>query len=390
MTSFFSIEKFDYEKNKTTFVSHMDMLREMTNEEYILYKKWKELQSFSKYIDKSSILKANIWIPSDIMNFDSTVEEINSLEPEIIYVPATDKKLYEEWLLLRTFIHTMAFDQNPGRFVRFLVRDRPTGKYLGVVSLASDIISVSCRDKWIGWTNELKMNEKMLRNSAIASCIVSTQPFGYNFLGGKLIASLLCLPEVAETWKSLYNDTLVGITTTSLYGKHSMYQRIPFWKELGETTGTVFIRPDDDVYKIWHHWTKEHNSEKYLEKTEGYEENGPATNIKNKILTLIMKELGLVQAQYQHGFERGVFYASLYENTHEFLRKEITESELIPRKILNNGLTSIMNWWKPKAINRYKNLLDSGRIKNDILFYNRAVNMSWDEMKEHYLEEVGR
>jgi hypothetical protein len=368
----------------------MNVLKNMSNEEYILYKKWKEIQEFSKYIDKSSIVKANIWTPADIFDQELTIREIEVLDPEIIYVPSANKKLCEEWLLLRTFIHTMAFDQNPGRFLRFLIRDKTTGMYLGVASIGSDIISVSTRDKWIGWKDDVKMGGGTLRNSSIATSVVATQPLGYNFLGGKLIASLLCLPDVSDVWKNVYDDILVGITTTSLYGKHSMYQRIPFWKELGETAGSVFLRPDDDVYEIWHHWIKENEPEKYSEKSEGYGENGPATGVKQKILTLIMKELELVQAHYQHGFKRGVFYAPLYENTREFLRGEITDSKLIRRNILDNGLNSIMDWWRPKAINRYKTMLESKRIKDDILFYNKIVDMSWEETKEKYLSEVGR
>ena len=54
-----------------------------------------------------------------------------------------------------------------------------------------------------------------------------------------------------------HSQKLVGMTTTSLYGGHSMYQRIPFWKELGKTTGRILLKPDDDHFEKWSNWLKE-------------------------------------------------------------------------------------------------------------------------------------
>lgn len=387
---FFDIPRFNYEAEKKKFIDNMDFLRSMTNEEHTLYKKWLEVQGYRRLIDKSALVKANIWQPRDLSNKETTIEDINNLHPEIIFVRPTDKDLLEEWLILRIFIHTMAFEQNPGRFLRFLMRDKNTGKYLGVASIGSDVISVSVRDKWIGWSEDVKIKQGRIRHSAIATTIVATQPFGYNFLGGKLIASMLCLPEVRNAWKELYDEELVGLTTTSLYGIHSMYQRIPFWKELGETTGKIMLKPDDSVYDIWHHWLKEHNSEEYEKKTMGSSGSGPATGIKQKILVMIMRELGMKQSHYQHGFQRGVYYAPFYENTREFLRNEIQENQLIPLTKLQNGLDSIMDWWRPKALNRYENLNKDGRLNNDILYYNKLIDLDWDKTKKKYLKEVGR
>ena len=386
---FFDIQENDYEVEKNRFLKHMDFLRSLSNEELTLYKKWSEVQSYSKMLDKSSVLKANIWRPTNILDRTSTIQEIQNLEPEILFIRPADKSLVEDWSILRVFISTMEFDQNPGRFIRFLVRDKVTKKYLGITSLGSDVVAITCRDKWIGWDTETRIKKGMIRHSAIATTVVPTQPLGYNMLGGKLIASLLCTDVVRNAWKELYDEVLVGVTTTSLYGKHSMYQRIPYWKELGETTGRVTLKPADSYYKFWHHWIQEHYPEKYAEKTLGAG-NGPATGVKQKILVMIMKELGMKQSTYIHGFSRGVYYAPFFENTKEFLCKKISESELVPSKKLEGGYDAIVGWWKDKAIRRYENLFDQNRINPETLFYNRAIGMSWDEMKKNYAEEVGR
>lgn len=383
---FFDMPQFDYEENKKIFVEHMDFLAAMSNEEHTLYKKWKEVQNYPNLLDKSAVLKARIWTPRDITDKEKTSEDISALQPEIIPVPSDDKKLLEEWLILRVFIHTMEFEQNPGRFLRFLIRDKVTQQYLGVASIGSDIITVSCRDKWIGWTEKNKLEDGRLRNSAIATTIVATQPFGYNFLGGKLVAALMTDPVVRQTWQDLYNEPLVGLTTTSLYGKHSMYQRIPYWKELGETAGKVMLKPDDKVYEVWNHWLQENKAEEYLKKTIG-PGGKPASGVKQKIIVMIMQELGLKQAKYTHGFQRGVYYAPFYENTREYLRGEIGEKDLIPNKKLDRNP---VEWWLPKASARYETLHKENRLKDGILYYNDIVDVPWEEVKRVYLGEVGR
>jgi hypothetical protein len=389
LEQFFDVQVSSYEENKKIFVDHMDMLKRMSNEEHTLYKKWKEVQDFRRFIEKSSILKAQIWTPRDIMDKDKTVEDLEALQPEIIFVPPTETKMLEDWLILRLFIHTMEFEQNPGRFLRFLIKDKGTGKYLGVSSVGSDVISISCRDKYIGWNDENKLKEGRIRHSAIATTIVATQPFGYNFLGGKLVASMMAMDPVREAWKSTYDEELVGLTTTSLFGKHSMYQRIPYWKELGETSGKIMLKPDDEVYEIWHHWLKANKTDEYNEKTIGTT-GKPATGVKQKIVVMIMQELGVKQSQYVHGFKRGVYYSPFYENTPEFLRNEIDESQLIPSKKLQDGVDGVMKWWKPKAIRRYEKLLQEDRIKDEILYYNDIIDVSWEETKQRYLNQVGR
>ena len=105
---------------------------------------------------------------------------------------------------------------------------------------------------------------------------------------------------------------------------------------------------------------------------------------------MIMKELGIKQSAYTHGFKRGVYFSQFYENTRDFLRGEVAEADLIRSKKLKNDIDSVMGWWVPKAIRRYQNLLESGRIKDDILYYNNGIGLTWDEFKSLYLGEVGR
>jgi hypothetical protein len=114
------------------------------------------------------------------------------------------------------------------------------------------------------------------------------------------------------------------------------------------------------------------------------------TGIKQQILNIIFKAVGVSQSKYKHGFERGVYYAARYENTREFLRGEITKEQLIKSKKLEKDVDSVLEWWKPKAIARYEKLHEEGRLNPNTLFYNTLIGMNWDEAKKVYLKDVGR
>jgi hypothetical protein len=161
------------------------------------------------------------------------------------------------------------------------------------------------------------------------------------------VASLLTTQLVADTWNEIYGNTLVGLTTTSLYGADSMYNSIPFWKGIGISKGLVTIKPDDDIYEFWHHWVKDNMPDEYESKTtQKKDTSGPPTNVKQKILSIIFKQVGLKMSDYNHGFERGVYYAPRFENTREFLRGEITKEYLIPSIKLKDDTDSVLNWWR--------------------------------------------
>jgi hypothetical protein len=391
---------FDFESEKAKLKENMDYLMTMSVQEQTLYKKWVELQEPTMLEAKSQIASYYDlqWKPTDINNKELTIKEIESLDPYVEIVD--DPKESTKWAAVRRMIHTMDFTANPGRNVKINVKDRVSGKLLGQISLASDVTAMGVRDNFIGWTKDNKFVDGKLNNTTIASTIVCTQPLGYNFLGGKLIAMMTTVPEVREYWNSKYKNVLIAVGTTSLYGIHSQYNGIPLFKTLGESAGKISLKPDDKFYDPWHQWIKENKNDWYLENITrerarnganmGYEANGPVSGIKQKILGQIFKECGIKATEYHHGFKRGVYMAMMYENGCEYLRNEITEDKLILKDKFKQGTEYINKWWKKHAISRYTKLHDEGRIKPEHLFYIDAIGISWEEMKAKYLAEVGR
>lgn len=383
-------DSFNYHIEKKRLIDNLEYLKSMTVEEQTLYKKWIECRAYKNKYDSAFNTKSKIWVPSDLSDKDKTIQELRNLKPSIRLV----EKEYEEedWLNLRLFVASFSFDANPGRLLKYLLYDEVTEQYLGVASLGSDVTSIRTRDVEIGWNNKNKFEESKLNSTAICPTIVSVQPFGYNFLGGKLTATMLCTKTIQDDWKRVYGDTLVGLTTTSLYGQGSMYNGIPFWKSLGESAGKVYIRPDDVFYDKWHNWLKENKSELYhksvIEPAEKI--NGPITGIKQKIIMMIFKELEITPKDYIHGYKRGVYFAKFYENYKEYLRSEIDVDKLIPSKRLEKDKQAVLDWWRTKAEKRYLKLFEEGNIKSEFLYYSKIPFMTWEETKEMFLSEMGR
>ena len=384
--NFFDIQdNFCFETERQNFIDNLDMLKGMSVQEQTLYKKWLEFNkdervrlNFRKNYYKSELFYKSIWRPTDINNKQLTISEIENLDP--IVVEAKDPS---EWTLLRTLISSMEFTANPGRNIRFFAKDRTSGKYLGVISVGSDVTSIKVRDDYIKWTKDNKFVDHKLNHTCIGTSIVPTQPLGFNFLGGKLLSALVTTSTIRDKWKENYDEVLVGVTTTSLYGVHSQYNGIPHWKTLGESTGKIAIKPDDVVYKVWSNWLKENHFEEY---DKAIHATGPKQNILNRVF----RHLSIKPKDYEHGFKRGVFFANMYDNGLEYLRNEISDEDLVMKKKFVEDYDYINNWWKKKAIKRYTKLLEQGRIKDETLFYNDMFDMTWEEAKEKYLTDVGR
>jgi len=396
--TFFDVSsEFDEAAEKKVLIENMNYLKSLDVRLLTFRKKWDEIQSLEDaFINNSGTIKAKIWYPTDINNEFSTIEEIQNLNPHIKIVSTPQDE--EDWLQLRTFCHSAEYEQTPGRYVKILVFHED--RILGFCAIASDIPSLKRRDEWIGWNKDVRMarnGEGTLLNSAVGTTIAPTQPLGYNFIGGKLISAMLTTSVVRDCWFNRYNNVLSGITTTSLYesekkNQGSQYDGMEWcWKKCGVSAGKVPIKPDEYIYKKWHDWIKDNRYEEYIKMmTQKEGVSGPVTSSKMRVLNMIFNSVGIRTQDYNHGFQRGIFYSSFHKNTKEFLCGKIKESDLILKDRFKKDIDGILEWWKSRAINRYKKLKLEGRLKPNKLFYNKMYGMSYEDAKKEYFQDIGR
>ena len=388
-----------------TFLCNMDV------KEHTLYKKWEEIQT--KYKDtsvkKSSSffgyekapsgedlfpklkkIKHNIWVPESI-------DDYQKLKPQLV-ITNENSNLNGIWNILRTFTHTQVNNTNIGRNLYFIVQDEITGKYLGVIALSSDFLDLTPRDNYIGWSRESKTGG-MINHTAIGSTICPTQPLGFNYVGGKLMALLTLSDYVENSWNRVYDtkeypSKLVGMTTTSLYSSFSQYQNLKYWNKRGHSNGSIKFTPSKQTMEKVGNYLQTHYPLKYWEWYVATRPSGMPLkrDFKQRSLAFLYKKLNVDKEYYETNHQRGIYFCSYYDNMKEFLKGEIEQKDLIRRKGFDNSVESLSELWKNKyALKRIKSLEKNDRLNiSEFLFYDDLVTMTWKEAKEKYINNVGR
>lgn len=403
-----------------TNVSGMDV------KEYTLYQKWCEIKE--KYPTKIvhdlwegekvvleddtqkemiDAIRNNIWIPKKpedyfglkpvlIYTDDSCVIKSVGIDGNEVEIIKKRSNLPEIWNTIRTFTSTMKNNSNIGRNLNFLVLDEITNKYLGVICISSDFLDLTPRDNMIGWDRKLKTQGGMINHTAIGSTIVPLQPLGYNYVGGKLLALLCLSDEVQRLWKKQYGNTLVGVTTTSLYGRTksnglSQYDNLVHWQPMGFSKGSVSFEPSRETQYMIRDWLRVYYPRKYFEWYIAKKPSGQPhkRDHKNRSLNFVYSKLKIPKELIKTEHHRGIYFSALYENTYEFLRGEITEDKLV--KSFDTSNSALVSIWKNNLAKvRIKQLVKKNGVSFDTLFYDNLIYMGWEECKKQYLTQVGR
>lgn len=380
----------------------------MTSTEYTLWRTWQQVNELFDPNDRSTTrriqkVKRNIFIPSD-------PDDIEKIEPELVFVQqefpvprvsiwgteriaflSNPDPLADDWEIMRHFVSNMEHGGNVGRSVRFLVRDRTSKKYLGIICVAGDFAQLKGRDDAIGWMDGAKRKgiPDRLNNTAIGSVLVPTQPMGFNFLGGKLMALMAISRTVADMWQRLYGDLLVGVTTTSLHAsekEQSQYNGLgKYMKSFGRSPGDTALRPDRNTLEQMKKWILFYHPQQYWEFYVAKRDNGhPLKRSANEYARqFCYKQLGIDAEKFHSGHSRGIFFSRLYTNTDAFLRSEIEAPDLVPN--FDNSVEELSEVWRTKARKRVASLVADGKFSFDTYFTDGLVGMSWDEAKMTYL-----
>jgi hypothetical protein len=397
-------EHIDTDEVKSKLINDLSYASKMDVREYTLYQKWLEVHEKYPTRELTTLfgqdiqlvnpeqvklieqVKANFWKPE-------SPDDYEKLRP---VMKLSNGDLAETWNTVRTFSSTMKNNSNIGRNLFYTVIDGQTEKYLGVICISSDFLDLTPRDKAIGWPRDIKTTGNMINHTAIGSTIVPLQPLGFNYMGGKLLA-LLCLSDTVQNdWKVRYGNTLVGVTTTSLYGNTksnglSQYDGLEHWNKMGFSSGSVAFEPSRKTVNMVYDWVKENYTQKYFEWWEAKNPKGLPLkrDHKNRTLNFAYSKLGIPKELIRTEHQRGIYFSPLYNNTNEFLRKEIGDEQLV--KSFDTSEEALTQIWKTKyAKGRISMLKKKNNVSYESLFYDDLIYLSWEETKAKYLPQVGR
>uniref|UniRef100_A0A7C5Z546 DUF4338 domain-containing protein n=1 Tax=Caldicellulosiruptor owensensis TaxID=55205 RepID=A0A7C5Z546_9FIRM len=252
------------------------------------------------------------------------------------------------------FTWSLPYSEGYGRRLKFLIFDRYNGKLIGILGLQSPVIGLKARDEYLGVNRENKM--EIINKTMDIYTLGAVPP--YNFLlGGKLVVLSAVSNEVRETYrkrhegktteieKNTIDGHLIMLTTTSAYGKSSIYNRVKYGGRLicqpvGYTKGQGALVLTSRFCEL----AREYLQSKGIVVRSGYD-NGP--NYKFRLAKVLAKQLkleGIDTELVTHGVEREVYVFPLIKNLHEYVRApDTTEPEYF-----DYPFSDLADYWKER------------------------------------------
>ena len=267
-----------------------------------------------------------------------------------------------------------------GRNIQLAVREKNTEKILGFIRLGSPVIYMKPRNDMLGqvWIQNPISAKRFNASTIMGFVIVPSQPFGFNYLGGKLLSAICTSHTVREMVNQKYDMNLCLFETTSLYGSTKQVSQYDGMKPYIRYKG---LTVSDFVPMI--------NGKPYTDLKEFVESkvggdilDGDESTTSRKLRTftkiIAMTKAALKGSSEGEAFcltienakkltEKKRFYISDYgfSNMVDYMNgkaEQLVKGENYEKHELGN----IVEWWRNKAINRDETLQKEGRLRTEL------------------------
>jgi hypothetical protein len=343
-------------------------------DEFIEYfSRMTNIEDYLRFVKKEIIKKTTTLDPicDEFLNEDI---HPNDMDFKIVRVGkgGLDQKFYTN-LLMAVSSHNN--EQNiPGRELKWVVYEKNTNKVVGFIRFGSPVINSKPRNLWLGKHPDLRIFN---RHAAMGFVIVPSQPFGYNYLGGKLLSLLCCSHYARETLNEVFEKDIGLFETTSLYGSTtdcSQYDGLkPFIRYKGLTESKFLpLLHDDTFHKLHDRFTYLNNNTPLTDNKASSKKMKRQTKMISIIRNSLQdkEKLSKFNAVLEGAFgitQKKRFYISNYgyENIREVILGE--QDKLIPGQNWDKFyLENVISWWKKKSTKRYEKLKEEGRFRTKV------------------------
>ena len=318
-----------------------------------------------------SELPSNPLFPIEDDLFSDFTIHPNDMDFEICEVPQST------WETLLNITSSHINISPVGRQLRLAIIEKNTKKYVGFLRLGSPVINMKPRNEMLGqvFTQKPEWAKRFNASSMMGFVIVPSQPFGYNYLGGKLLASICTSHEVREIVNKKYDMNLCLFETTSLYGNSKTVSQYDGMKPYIRFKGLT----DSDFLPMMHGEPYE-NLKNFVESKVGEIVDPDASS---KKLKLTMKIVALVKSALKGTTEGENFLTTIekakdlteqkryyisdygFKNMIEYIN--CTTDKLIPgENYEKHKLENLIQWWKNKATNRYESLKKENKLRTEL------------------------
>ena len=275
-------------------------------------------------------------------------------------------------------------DSIPGKSLKWIVVETNTKKIVGFVRFGSPTINSKPRNEWLGTTPELS---RFNRHSIMGFIIVPTQPFGFNYLGGKLLALLCCSHEARLKINEKYNTDICLFETTSLYGStksSSQYDGLkPYLRYKGLTQSDFTPLLHDHIVKDLNKWFVARNDNQLLVKEDA---SSRKLKTQQRMISIIQKSLSGDQklSQFKDAIataknlteqKRTYFSDYGFANSREVIRGDADVLVENPINFDKFYMENLIKWWKNKASKRYDSLKSEGNLRTELEVWSKDMDI---------------
>ena len=269
----------------------------------------------------------------------------------------------------------------PGISIKCVVYEKNTNKIVGFIRLGSPTINCRPRNEFLGKPLDTLNSTVMKRfndSCIMGFTIVPTQPFGFNYLGGKLLAAICCSHLTTDILNRKYGVPFCIFETTSLYGSSkssSQYDGMkPFLRYKGNTDSDFAPLINDDNFHRLNDWFKARIGEPLFDPQASSRKlktqtkmisiikaslKGIDDNAYNKFCQTFIDAKGLTEKKRVYISDFG------FDNVKEYINLETNELKK-KENYDRYSFEGVCDWWKNKASKRYEALKADGRLRTEI------------------------
>ncbi|MDE0471889.1 MAG: DUF4338 domain-containing protein [Ekhidna sp.] len=312
-------------------------------------------------IKRNEIIESNRnWINSHIKiarnNLANGYDVLASKIKPIIEVCTTQKQ--HDLFRIYRYYWSSPYSEYVGRRIKLIIRDAglKNSPVIGIAALGSPIIHIPERDEWIGWNKDIR-TERL--NYAMDAYLIGALPPYNLLLGGKLISYVLASKEIRAIYREKYKNKislisgksrskLVGLFTTSLYGKSSQYNRIKYkgkdlFKKIGQTKGFGTLHLTNETFSAM----QEYLVSKNILITNHFG-SGPSWTM--RVINKTGKVLGFdPKFLLKHSFRRDIYFVPYGSESVEFLNGNTTTPFYF-----NYSKNELVKYWRERWLNMRK------------------------------------
>jgi len=271
--------------------------------------------------------------------------EPERIQPRLVFV---SEPWQRDLFQLARYTWSMPYSKGYGRRQQFLLIDEGHGKLMGLLGLCSPALNQGFRDADIRYPAGRK--HEMVNQTMEAYTVGAIPPYG-RLLAGKLAVYAAASAEVLDRYQTTYTGRrskmrgivhpghLALITTTSAYGRSSMYNRVTYHgRRIAERAGYT---------KGWGDFPLKPLSPdilRYLNEMEvpvvaGY---GPGPMSTRPNIVKACRLLGIKSA-LKHGIQREAWRIPLATNWREYLAGQAAEPSYI-----RTPFADFADWWRER------------------------------------------